>query len=478
MKIIFRILLVLSIILFTVIHLTFGQVHRKLYYSKEDFLRGSLSPERVCFDVKYYHLNLKIDPKKHFIQGFNDIHFQVQKPTQKIQIDLFDNLKIEKITWNGQELSYERYKDFVFINFPQNLQPADTLQKISFYYSGKPRANLLINNSPKGFHWNKDGRGKNWVGVSCEHIGASLWWPNKDHLSDEPDSMRMSFMTPSDLVCIANGKLERKIEAEAGFTTHHWLIKNPINNYNVSFYLGDYQELKIPYENQAGKKEIIFYYLKREPKTVVEEYTRYIPSFVSVFEYYFGEYPFWNDKFSIVHSPYTGMEHQTCVAIGEELSNYQNWYYYHNVPWHSTLIHEIAHEWWGNNVSVADMADAWLHEGFATYCEFLFIEGMLGHKAYLQEMENLRRFVSGRYKVVGNKNVNDNTFDDGDIYFKGAITLHELRSEIKDDNKFFRILQSFQLKFRGKTVSTQDFIDMVNLITGQDFANFFKQRVF
>ncbi|MCU0445399.1 MAG: M1 family metallopeptidase [Microscillaceae bacterium] len=455
-----------------------AQIHREGGNSRYNFVRGGLSVDRTCFDVKYYHLNLTIIPDKKFIQGHNDIHFQVKEPTQRIQIDLYNNLKVEKIIWQGQALKYERWEDFVFIDFPQNLRPSDSLQKISFYYFGKPRTNLS-NNGPKGFQWARDGKGNDWVGVSCEHVGASLWWPNKDHLSDEPDSMRLSFTTPSELVCIANGKLERKTEADLpSYTTHHWLLKNPINNYNVSFYLGKYQELKIPYQNTYRQAEISFFYLDRENKKKVEEYTRYIPLFVQTFEYLFGEYPFWNDKFAIVQSSYAGMEHQTCVAIGPYLQTYENWYYYHSVPWHSTLIHEIAHEWWGNNVSVADMADVWLHEGFATYCEFLFMETIYGKNHYEREMTNLSRFVANQYKIVGRPNINDNTFIDGDIYFKGAITLHELREAIKDDSKFFRILQSFQMKFRGKTVKTQDFIDQVNLVTGKDFNDFFKKRVF
>lgn len=444
--------------------------------SNNDELRGALRPERTCFDVTYYDLHLKINPRKRRIDGHNAIHFKVIQPTQTIQIDLRKLLKIEKIVWKNTELKYKRRRGAVFVFFDTPL-PKNSLQSIEVYYGGKP----LNRDSPgnprrKGFQWRKDAHNNRWIGVSCEHVGASVWWPNKDHLSDEPDSMRMHFTVPKRLKCIANGTLEKVDGPKDKYKTYHWFVNNPIDNYNVTFYLGDYYEGVLPY----GKHKIYYYCLNGD-KDAAKPYFSFTPYILSFFEAAFGEYPFWNDKFAILQSPYWGMEHQGCLAIGNRLFNglYNgNWYYVGKYPWHSTLVHEIAHEWWGNSVSVDDMAEVWLQEGFATYAELMFIESQKNYAAYLTEVHEQTKRVLNREPIVGKRDVNYNTFKTGEVYRKGAVILHLLRSTINNDPMFFDILKSFAIAHKKKIVRSSDFVAWVNKKTGKDYTAFFQHWLY
>lgn len=444
-------------------------------YSKQDRLRGELTIFRTCFDVHYYHLDLKINPKKQSIEGSNEIHFQVTSPTKKIQIDLFSNLKIDKIIWKDKELKYSHKNNAVFIDFPIDSEK-NSLENINVCYHGKPKTSYELMMANKGFFWSKDDKGRNWVAVSCEHLGASMWWPNKDHLSDEPDSTRISLTTPKELECISNGRLESIEKVDDEHSRHNWFVNNPINNYNVSFYLGHYVAKAFKYENSSGEHDIFIYALDYDEPFMVNYYA-IVPTALKFYESLFGEYAFWNDKYAILQSPNPGMEHQSCLAIGPEIRTYNNWYYTAGTIWHSTLVHEMAHEWWGNSVSVSDMADAWIHEGFATYCEMLLIEELYGYDEYLKNIKWIKSSVLGYYPIVGNTGVNEDTFLGGDIYFRGAYVLHELREEL-GKQIFLGILMGFQHRYRKSNVTTQDFIDFVNEMTKKDYTTFLKDRLY
>jgi aminopeptidase N len=444
-------------------------------YKRIDSLKGALNPERSCFDVHYYDLHLQINPKNKTIKGHNAIHFKITKPTQKIQLDLYKNLQIDSVFYQNQKLKFWREHHAFFIDFPQTLEE-NTLHRVVVYYKGKPHE-TETSNGKAGFIWSQDRQCRDWIGVSCEYLGASYWWPNKDHLSDEPDSMRLHYIVPKKLSCIANGTLESKNEFDDKYTQYNWLIRNPINNYNVTFYLGHYIEKVIYYENKNGKYPIYLYALDYE-KSNMDEYFKSVPNMLSFMEAVYGEYPYWNDKFAILQSPYGGMEHQGCLAIGPHLSNFENWYYKFNVNWHSTLIHEIAHEWWGNSVSVADIADVWLHESFATYTEMFYLEYKSGYKKYEEGINYYKQFLSKSYPIVGNKEVRDDMWKESDIYHGGALVIHELREEINDMNTFLKILRTFQSRFKNKTVSTQDFINVVNEITQKDYTKFLMDRLY
>lgn len=474
-----KIIILCFVLVFVSIQITIAQhpSSKKYKYNRADSLRGALRAERTCFDVSYYDLHMKIDVKKKKISGFNQIYFKVVSRTTRIQIDLYENMKIGKIEYENQPLNFKREKEAVFIDFPVEL-PINAIKSIAIFYSGSPTVDSGTYQD-YGFHWDTDNKFRDWIGVSCEYAGASLWWPNKDHLSDEPDSMRIHLTVPSNLVCISNGKLEKKEKVDETITNYHWFVNNPIDNYNVSFYLGNYVSGTLDYYNAVRKdtNKIELYYLDYESK-YANDYFRHVPSFIGFFEAVYGDYPFWNDKFAIVQSSYRGMEHHGCLAIGREMSNYSNWYYINAVPYHSTLIHEIAHEWWGNSVSVSDMADVWLQEGFATYSEFLFIEWNFGYEVYKKSIENLKSSVVGTFAIVGNRDVNDNMFANGDIYFKGALVIHQLREKINNINLFLEILKTFQKRYAKKVVTTQDFINSVNEVTKADYTEFLRTKLY
>ena len=431
-------------------------------------LQGALRPERTCFDVVYYDLHLKVVPKKHLISGYNEIFFKVIAPTQRIQLDLFSNLIIDSITFDNNKLAYERKFNAVFIDFPEML-PLQSIQSLRFFYHGSPQTHIGPHGDT-GFHWDKDDNGKDLVGVSCEDVGASLWYPNKDHLSDEPDSARLHWTVPQELVCISNGRLESKDVPVSGFRTWNWFNRNPINNYNITFYLGNYMKLPVKLKQDTVTRTIECYFIKGK-----EEFARkYFPIsgiMVDFCEKKFGPYAFWDDKFAIVQTHYRGMEHQTCINIGEGIA------YDTSLPYDYVLIHEIAHEWWGNAVSASDMADMWLHEGFATYTEWLFEEALFGNEAYIKRVKRNEMFSNYAGRIIGKRNVYYNIFATNMIYTEGALFLHNLRKEIKNDEVFFSVLKTFQQRFRKKTVTTDDFLSITNEVTGKSFDAFFKKRL-
>ena len=447
-------------------------VYKKWKYKKADSLRGKLGPERSCYDVFYYDLDVTIDIRKKRIQGKTEIHFLVKRNTKTIQIDLHKKMILDSIFYQGKQLTFRRLYDAVFVDFPESLT-VNSKNTIDVYYQGKPKMSDDTRKGRHGFHWKRDDKNRPWIGVSCEHDGASMWWPNKDHLSDEPDSMRIHITAPYGLSCISNGILESKTPVNESLIKHNWFVNNPINNYNVTFYLGHYTKAIIPYKDNT-----IYIFALDHDEKYMQNYFQYVPHMVSFFEKTFGEYPFWNDKFAIIQSPYLGMEHQTCLAIGKEIGYWNNWYYSEGVNYHSTLIHEIAHEWWGNSVTISDMADAWLQEGFATYAEMLFIESISDKKTYEKSIERLKINIQRIYPIVGNRDVNDNTFINGDIYYRGAVVIHELRESINDYDTFVKILQTFQKRFKMKTVTTADFIEVVNEVTGKNYTKFLMDRLY
>ncbi|NJL13292.1 MAG: M1 family metallopeptidase [Microscillaceae bacterium] len=436
-----------------------------------------MRPERTCFDVRHYDLQVKIDPKNKEVSGVNHILFKVEAPTQRIQLDLYQNMKILNVLYENASLSFIRKYDAFFVDFPAPLSPGEVI-KLSVFYKGNPQT-LYRGFRYKGFYWNKDEKGRPWIGVTCEQVGASLWWPNKDHLSDEPDSVDLHYTVPEGLVCVANGTLEGQKLGPSGYQTWHWKVRNPIDNYNITFNLGHYVRMveKHPINRQPRSLE---YYVLDYDTTRAADYFRVTPLVLDFFEKIFGDYPFWNDKFAVIQTPYDGMEHQSCLAIGAHLKarTKDDYYYPLSVNWNSVLVHEIAHEWWGNSVSVADMADAWLQEGFATYAEALFMEHVFGKEIYQQMMNKCFDLIQWQHPLVGKRHVNVDMFKDNDIYFRGAWVLHRLREEINNDQLFFGILLYFQARFRGQTVSSDDFVKAVEEVCKRDFSDFFGRMLY
>jgi aminopeptidase N len=391
------------------------------------------------------------------------------QPTRRIQVDLFDNFEITAITWEGQTLPWYREFNAVFIDFPRQLNTGES-QYISITYRGKP---VKAPDPPwdGGFVWQRDKNRDLWLGVACEHLGASSWWPTKDHMTDKPDSMQITLEVPRGYEAISNGNLLKKEAADSRFDRFTWFVHYPINNYNITFYVGKYTAF-IDTLIQGKDTLRLDYNVLTDNLEIAREHFRQTHEIIAFYNEAFGFYPFPKDGFGLVESSYEGMEHQSAIAYGNNFG--KDTEVYRNQVYDYIIVHEAAHEWWGNSVTACDMADIWIHEGFATYAECLFLENKLGREEYLYELSDKSRYIFNVWPLVQNRDVNENTFASNDVYNKGAMLLHCLRCTINNDSVFFGLLRDFCVSNRYKTISTDDFINFVNRYTGSDYTAFFR----
>lgn len=449
-------------------------------FTKLDTLQGALTPLRTSYDVGYYHLDVEVFPEEEILKGSSFIRFKVLKSTNRIQIDLYSEMRIEKIEWRDQQLNFEREYNAVYIDFPRTLGEG-SVDEIKVFYSGRP-----VDYDPNipmyaSFLWLEDGSGNPLLQAICQGYGASGWWPNKDHLSDEPDSARISITVPADLDVVSNGRLLAKTNTSDNKTRYDWAVSYPINNYNLTFNVGKYKVTKDTYDNGTGQLDLE-YHLLEENDTDVAVTTAVVKPMLKTFEKYFGPYPFPKDGFKIVESPHA-MEHQSCVAIHSD-------YFYDaddsgiwsDLPEddinYSVVLHESAHEWWGNNVSCTDNAELWIHEAFATYAEALFVEDHYGYEAGQRYINAMKHQVLNQYPIQGKSGVNHIHYDITDMYTKGAIMLNELRRRIDNDEIWFSILKGIQQDFRYSSITTTQVIDYINIKTGRNLDDFFDQWLY
>lgn len=435
-------------------------------FTHGDTLRGMLTLSRSCYDVTFYDLKVSVDVKKHFIKGSNTIYFNTVSDFDSLQVDLFARMKVEKIVFDDHELSFRRELNAVFVKFPAT-QKQGSHNSFKVYYSGIPQGAK----SPPwdgGFVWKKDAEGRDWVGVACEGTGASLWWPCKDHLSDEPDSMSLSYTVPTGPSCIANGNLRDTTVNGDGTTTWKWFVSYPINNYNVTLNIAYYSHFRDFYLSGNDTLDLDYYVLTDNLKQATEHF-RQVKIMMACFEKYFGRYPFWRDGYALVETNYWGMEHQGAIAYGNNYENVKQGFDY-------IIIHESAHEWWGNNVSCRDVADLWIHESFATYAEALYMESTQGYEAAVAYLIDQRWKISDRYPVIGPYNVNfQGTENDNDIYYKGSWMIHTFRSVLNNDSLFFSILKNIQQHFALQTITSDQLLAYINELAGKDYTSFFDQ---
>ena len=443
-------------------------------FTRADSLRGYLSPARTCYDVTYYHLDIAVDTSTHSIRGSNTIRFNVVHPFDKMQVDLFPNMNVDSILFeDGTRLSYSRECGAVFILVPGRLQQG-TEHQIVFYYSGTPQ---VAENPPwdGGFIWKRDKEGNPWIMVTCQGTGASLWWPNKDHQSDEPDSMLLSVTVPSNLEDISNGRLRSKIELPGGHTQYNWFISYPINNYDVTVNIGRYAHFSDVYTSRDGSKLTLDYYVMPENLQKAKKQFMEVKTMLACYEKYFGKYPFYRDGYKLIESTHNGMEHQTAVAYG---NHYRLGYEGRassavGLKFDFIIIHESAHEWWGNSVTSKDLADMWIHESFGAYAEALYVEYNWGHKAALEYINAKKQNVRNDKPIIGPYGVNHE--GSGDMYDKGQLVLNTLRDVIDDDTLWFPILKGFQQKYAYQTVDANDVTNYINQRTGTNYDYFFDQ---
>lgn len=426
----------------------------KSNYTKADTLRGMLTPLRTCYDINYYHLDVKIDLDEQSVSGSNKFEFTATEDFKKLQFDLFANLKIDKIIYKNTELPYSREFGAVFVNFPKTIKKG-TKDSFTVFYHGNP---TIARNPPwdGGFIFKKDKSGNPFVSVACQGLGASVWWPTKDHQSDEVDSMLISISAPKDLDEISNGRLRSVVNLPNGYKKHSWFVANPINNYTVSFYIGKYAHWTDTYMGENGPLTLDFWALKEDSAKARPHWDADVKPMIKAFEHWFGPYPWYKDGYKLVQAPHLGMEHQSAVAygnqfkkgyLGRDLSGTG-----HGLKWDFITIHESGHEWFANNITTKDIADMWVHEGFTNYSEVLFTEFTQGKKAGDEYAIGLRKGIGNRSPVIGPYHVNKE--GNGDMYPKGANLIHTIRQLIDNDEKFRQILRGLNKEFYHQTTTS------------------------
>lgn len=463
----------ISIALILRVSLSMAQSNDTNTFTRADTLRGMLTPLRTCYDVTYYHLDVKVNPATQFISGSNTIQFKATKDFKRMQIDLVENMEIDKIIQGNKQMKFERELGAVYINFPEMLK-ANSTHNIKVFYSGKPK----VSARPPwdgGFTWTMDKSGNPWVAVTVQGDGAYLWWPNKEHQSDEPDSMLISITIPNDLMNISNGCLRNKTDLGNGWTKWDWFVSYPINNYNVTLNIAKYSHFDDIYINENGDTLRLDYYVLPYNTEKAKKQFQQVKSMLTCFEKLFGKYPFYRDGYKLVESPHNGMEHQSAIAYGND---YRNGYRSrasseYGLMFDFIIIHESSHEWWGNSMTSKDIADMWIHESFGAYAEALYVECMYGYDAYLKYQNGKKFGVRNNRPIIGVYNVNN--AGSGDMYNKGSLVLHTLRNVIDNDSLWFDIIYGIQDKFKYQTVTANDIFNFINKETGKDYSYFFDQ---
>jgi len=443
-------------------------------FTHQDTLRGTITAERSWWDLTYYHLDIAVNPADSTIRGTNTVQYKVLKQAQVMQIDLQAPLELYKATQNGIELAIRHEGNAHFITLKETQKPG-TLQNVILFYKGKPQL-ALRPPWDGGITWSKDKNGNPFVASSCQGIGASIWWPCKDHMYDEPDSMLISVTVPQGLTDVSNGRL-RKVEKHANHTsTYHWFVSNPINNYGVNINIGVYTHFSEIYQGEKGPLDCNYYVLKDDLDKARQQFKQ-VKMMLEAFEHWFGPYPFYEDGYKLVQVPYLGMEHQSSVTYGNKFENGYLGRDLSGTGWglkfDFIIVHESAHEWFANNITYRDIADMWIHESFANYAESLFVEYFYGKQAGKEYVRGTRRSIRNDRPIIGYYDVNKS--GSGDMYSKGGNMLNTLREIVNDDTKWNKILRGLNQEFYHQTVTTEQVENYISKNTGRDLSPFFDQ---
>jgi len=443
-------------------------------FTYQDTLRGSITPERAWWDLNYYHLDISVDPETKTIKGKNTVQYTVLDSNNRLQIDLQPPLILTKAIQDGEDLLIEHDGNAHFIQLTRE-QTIGDVNSLEVFYEGNPREAVR---APwdGGISWKKDENEKDFIASSCQGLGASVWWPNKDHMYDEVDSMKISVNVPKHLMNISNGRLLSVEEKEDDTTTYHWFVSNPINNYGVNINIGDYVNFSEVYEGEKGDLDLDYYVLRDNLEKAKEQF-KDAPKLMKAFEHWFGPYPFYEDSFKLVEVPYLGMEHQSSVTygnqykkgyLGRDLSG-SGW----GLKFDYIIIHESGHEWFANNITYKDIADMWIHESFTTYSENIFVEYYYGTEAGADYVIGTRARIKNEIPIIGTYNVNAE--GSSDMYPKGANMIHTLRQLVKGDERWRQILRGLNKTFYHQTVTTQEIETYISNESGLDLTAFFNQ---
>jgi aminopeptidase N len=452
-----------------------GQHNEARAYTRQDSLRGSVTPERAWWDVLHYRLDVSVDPQKRALNGTITIRYKVLEGHNILQIDLQDPLTMDKVTQDGKSLAVKNEGSAHFVQVAKE-QKVGEVYEVSITYSGKPH---VAENAPwdGGITWAKDSAGNHFIATANQGIGASIWWPCKDHQSDEPDNGAViSINVPANLVAVSNGRLKSQKKEKDKTRTFTWEVVNPINSYTINMNIGDYVSFSEKYNGEKGLLDMEYWVLRynlSKAKIHFGDARRTMQAF----EHWFGPYPFYEDSYKLVEVPYLGMEHQSSVTYG---NGYQNGYKGvdlsstgEGLKWDFIIVHESGHEWFGNNITTKDIADMWVHEGFTSYSESLFTEYHYGKEAGASYSRGLRANIENRETIVGDYEVNQS--GSGDMYYKAHNMLHTLRHIVNDDAKWRGILRNLNKDFYHQIVTSQQVEEYISAKTGLALDPFFDQ---
>jgi aminopeptidase N len=461
-----------TICLFVVFLVTHTILAQK--FTRQDSLRGSITKERSWWDLKKYHLNIKVNPEDSTIVGSNTIDYLIVEKYNVMQIDLQEPMQITKIVQDGINLKYQREGNVYHVYLTANQNKGENKQLVIFY-GGKPK---IAVNPPwdGGITWKKDENGKSFIASSCQGLGASVWWPNKDHMYDEAESMLISVNVPKGLMDISNGRLISTKQLKDNTTTYTWQVTNPINNYGVNINIGDYVAFSEKYKGEKGDLDCQYYVLRNNLAKAKKQFQD-VPKMLKAFEHWFGPYPFYEDSYKLVEVPYLGMEHQSSVTYG---NGYKNGYRGRDLSgtgwglkFDFIIIHESGHEWFANNITYKDIADMWIHESFTNYSESLFVEYYYGKEAGAAYVRGTRKNIRNDRPIIGQYDVNNE--GSGDMYYKGGNMLHTIRQIINNDEKWRQILRGLNSTFYHQTVTTQQIENYISEQAGIDLTPVFNQ---
>lgn len=443
-------------------------------FTRQDSLRGSITKERAWWDVKNYHLDIKVNPVDSTITGSNTIGYKVLQEYKLMQIDLQNPMEIYKVIQDGKELKYKREGNAFFIELiaPQR---TGTTKELTVFYGGKPKVAI---NPPwdGGISWEKDSNRKLFIASSCQGLGASVWWPNKDHMYDEVENMRISINAPKNLIAVSNGRLQSVKQMKDGTKTYNWYVSNPINNYGVNINIGDYVSFSEKFKGEKGDLDCTYYVLKDNLSKAKKQFQD-VPKMLKAFEYWFGPYPFYEDSYKLVEAPYLGMEHQSSITYGNGFQNGYRGRDLSGTGWglkfDFIIIHESGHEWFANSITNKDIADMWIHESFTNYSESLFVEYYYGKEAGFEYVRGTRKGIDNDKPIIGHYDVNSE--GSSDMYPKGGNMLHTLRQIVNNDEKWREILRGLNSTFYHQTVTTKQIEDYLSNATGVNLTAFFNQ---
>ncbi|MBX2925052.1 MAG: M1 family metallopeptidase [Chitinophagaceae bacterium] len=450
-------------------------LHQSHEFTLADTLRGTVTPERAWWNVTKYDLEVQFDFNKKSLAGRNIISYEVlSAPAKEMQIDLQVGLDIDSAVIGNQLLDFRREGNVYFIKMPA-AQPAGITKQIALYYHGIPRP-AFRPPWDGGVIWSKDKNGNPWISVACQGLGASVWYPCKDHQYDEPDSASVTVIVPDTLTAVANGRLRSKIQNNNGTTSYTWTVVNPINNYNIIPYIGKYAHWHEDYSGEKGKLDCDYWVLDYHLDKAKVQFKQ-AAQMLHCFEYWFGPYPFYEDGYKLVESPHLGMEHQSAVAYGNGFENgYRGtdlsetgW----GLKWDFILVHESGHEWFGNNITTKDVADMWVHEGFTNYSETIFTTCEYGNEAGNDYVIGTRKRIQNDIPIEGPYGVNQE--GSGDMYYKGGNLVHMIRQIMNNDSLFRQLLRGMNKTFYHQTVTGKQIEAYINAAAGFDFTKLFDQ---